>query len=131
MGVMPEDSRRSRLGGSLSRNGDGVADAGYALPLERGGRRVESAGGAEKNVVPFALPHSIEQVARQHRGCAAAAGTSAVDILTLRVENKHPAVGVVGQFQPVLPEQLQQQLAAQITQVACDDQVIVLPKDCM
>lgn len=106
------------------RDGNGVTDTGDTLPLESGDGGVEGPGGAEKDVVPLARLHAVEQVSGEYRGTASAARAAAVDVLVLEVEEHGPAVGVVVELDAVLAQQLDEQLAAQNAQIAGDDQVV-------
>ena len=101
-----------------------MADAGDALPLHGGGGGEQRAGAAEEEVLPFPLPHPVEQVAGEDGGGAAAARAAAVDVLRLGVEDEAATVVVVGQIHAVLLEEVQDDLSAQAAQIAGDDQII-------
>ena len=101
-----------------------MADAGDALLLQRGGGREQRAGGSEEHAVPPALLQHGNDVAAEHGGAAAGAGTAAVHILALQIVEQQAAVAVAaGEVQPLPPGQLQQDPAAELSQVAGDDAV--------
>lgn len=86
---------------------------------------MEGPGGAEQQVLDPPRPQLPKEIAGEHRGGTAAAGAPAVDVLAPAVEYQPAAVGVAGgEVHPIPAEQLAQQLAPQLPQVAGDDAVV-------
>ena len=96
-----------------------MRDAGNAFALlhERGGHK--RACRREQHVFQLALPYPREYMPAEHRRAAPAAGAARVNVLLFAVEYHHTAVVVpLTELHAVLHEQVVQQVAADISEVA-------------
>ena len=77
--------------------------------------------------VEYAFGHGPEYVTAQHRGRAAAAGASGMDVLGAAVEYQHPAVHIHhAELRSVLPEKALEEIMAQHAQVAGEYGVVII-----
>ena len=103
-----------------------VGDTGNAFALLNDCWRHKRTGGGEQHILKLAAFDSVQYMAAKHRGAAAAAGASGVDVLLLPVVQHKPAVAVnLADVNAVLLEQVYKDFAAHQSKVAGKDKVEV------
>lgn len=104
-----------------------MTHAGDGQTLLGGGGGQKCPGAAEQDPAQLTGVQLVQQITAEGHGAAAAAGATGVDILCGVVEHQCAAIRQLSAKAQSLPSgQLQQRLLAQLSQVACDDEVKVL-----
>ena len=103
-----------------------VGDSGNTFALLNDGGGHQRSRGGKKHVFKLAAFDSVQNASAKHRGTAAAAGASCVDVLLLPVVQHKPAVAVnLADVNAVLLEQVYKDFAAHQPKVAGKNKVEV------
>lgn len=103
-----------------------MSDSGNTFALLNDCWRHKRTGGGEQHILKLAAFDSVQYMAAKHRGAAAAAGASGVDVLLLPVVQHKPAVAVnLADVNAVLLEQVYKDFAADKPKVTCQNKVEV------